>query len=56
MEKEAQPRAFTAPRDADAVHSVVPITAAKQRKPVYPGGETPPYRADAVLKERAFFE
>ncbi len=34
VEEEAQPRAFAASLDADAVHAVVPVARADERQPV----------------------
>jgi hypothetical protein len=52
VKEEAQPGALAPARRPDAVHAVVPIAAADQRKTVGSGREALVDRANTVLEER----
>ena len=53
VEEEAQPGALAAPFPSHAVHAVVPVPAAHERKAVGAGGQALVDGAQAVLEERA---
>ena len=55
VQEEAEPGALAAPRGPDAVHAVVPVAGAEERKAVRARGQALVDRAQAVLEERAVF-
>src|SRR3990172_2614098 len=53
VKEEAEPGALAAPRPSDAVHPVVPVTAAHEREAVDARRQPAVERAHAVLEQRA---
>ena len=47
-----QPHALSLSLDSDSVHSIVPVAASHERKPVLANGAPSPQRADAVIVQR----
>ena len=55
MQKKAEPRALAAPLMPDAVHPIVPIACAEERKAVRARGGAAIDGAETVLEQRGVF-
>jgi hypothetical protein len=52
MQEEAEPRAFASSLVTDEIHAVVPVAAAKERKPVSAGCDPAVDGAQAMFEQR----